>query len=103
VNVLPTRGAMKVDHVVAEMDRTGCGAFDYVAAERPIESEHRAGVLHREGDMIEAPNASCLLSGNRAPTAPPTTALAAATPRINLRRDDTSAMLPLQRCLYPAP
>jgi hypothetical protein len=56
---------MKVDHVVAEVDRTCGGAFDYVAAERPIESEHRSGVLHRKGDMIEAPDASRLLSGQR--------------------------------------
>jgi hypothetical protein len=56
---------VKVDHVVAEMDRTGRELFDYIAAERPIESEHCSGVLHRKGDMIEAPDASRLLSGQR--------------------------------------
>jgi hypothetical protein len=59
---------MKIDHVVAEMDRTGGGTFYYIAAERSIESEHRSGVLHRKGDMIEAPDASRLLSGERADT-----------------------------------
>jgi hypothetical protein len=63
---------MKVDHVVPEMDRTGGGAFDYVAAERPIESEHRASVFHRKGDMMEAADAPRLLSGERADTNRPT-------------------------------
>jgi hypothetical protein len=56
---------MKVDHVVAEMDRTGSGAFDYITSECPIESDHRASVLHRKGDMIEASDASSLLSAER--------------------------------------
>jgi hypothetical protein len=63
---------MKIDHVVAEMDRTGGCPFDYIAAERPIESEHRVGVLHRKGDMIEAADVSRLLSGERADTNRPT-------------------------------
>jgi hypothetical protein len=63
---------MKIDHVVAEMDRTGGGTFDNVTAERPIESEHRSRVLHRQGDMIEAPDVSRLLSGERTDTNRPT-------------------------------
>jgi hypothetical protein len=68
---LVSRGLTPLDVVNAvnaqnlALDRTGGGAFDYIAAQRPIESEHRSDVPHRKGDMIEAPNASRLLNGQR--------------------------------------
>jgi hypothetical protein len=59
---------MKIDHIVAEVDRAGIGAFDDVATERPVKNEHRLGFLHGKGDMIEASDAACLLSGDRTDT-----------------------------------
>jgi len=66
--ILPVRWTVKVDLVVAEIDRKGVGAFDYVPPECPIESKHRLGVRHRKSDMIEASDAARLLSGGRAAT-----------------------------------
>ena len=56
---------MKVDLVVTEIDRTGVISFGNIAAERPIKREHGLCVRHGEGHMIEAPDASWLLSGRR--------------------------------------
>ena len=74
-------------------------AFDYITSECPMESDHRASVLHRKGDMIEASDASSLLSAERTDTSRPTTAApAAATPWTNLRRVEWSAILRLPCC-----
>ncbi len=59
--ILPACGTMKVDHLVTDAHRNGVRGFDHLKPKRPIECQHRLGVLHRERHMIEPTNASALL------------------------------------------
>src|SRR6266853_2554983 len=55
---------MKVDHLVADVDRAGVRALGHRKPESAIEREHRLSVLHGKGDVIEAPDASEALRGH---------------------------------------
>jgi len=50
---------MKIDLVIAEMDRVKMFSFFYAEAEGAVEAEHRLGVLDRNGNMIKASNRHC--------------------------------------------
>ena len=47
---------MKIDHLVADVDRTGVCVLDHLQAEAAIEGQHLLGVLHGKGHVIEAPD-----------------------------------------------
>ena len=55
---LPDRRAVKVDHLVADVDRHDVRVLGDVEPERPVERHHRVGVLHRQRDMVEATDRS---------------------------------------------
>jgi len=44
---------MKVDHLAADVDRTGLGRLGDVQAKPTIEGQHRVGVQHRHGHVIQ--------------------------------------------------
>jgi hypothetical protein len=52
--VLPVRGAMKVDHLVPDVDRTRVCVLDHLQAEASIEGKHLLCMLHGKGNMIES-------------------------------------------------
>jgi hypothetical protein len=52
---------MKVDHLFADINRTGRSILHHIKSELPVEAHHRVGVLHRQRHMIEASDASRLL------------------------------------------
>ena len=53
---------MEVDHLVADVDLHQMGVLVDLEAERPIEGDHGFGVLHREGDVVEAGDSSLTLN-----------------------------------------
>ena len=62
---LPQRRPMKIDHLVANVNRACISVLDHLTAEAAIEGNHRLGILHWKRYMIETMNASGLL-GQRA-------------------------------------
>src|SRR5262245_16807548 len=47
---------MKIDLVIAEMDRVKMFSFLNAESERAVETEHRFGILDRDGNMIKTSN-----------------------------------------------
>src|SRR5437660_8940305 len=58
---LPCLRTMKIDHLVPDVHRHHVGMLGDVQSERSVERHHGFGVSHRNGDMVEAVDASGLL------------------------------------------
>jgi hypothetical protein len=55
---------MKVNHLFADINRTGVYILDYLQVEAAIEGEHLLGVIHGKGHVIETANSCRLLRHN---------------------------------------
>ena len=53
-----SRGPVEVDHLVADVHRHDVRVLGDVEPERPVERDHRVGVLHRQRHMVEAADGS---------------------------------------------
>src|SRR5215471_20844414 len=52
---------MEIDHLIPDVNRDGVGALAHLQTQAAIKRDHRFGVLHGQGDVIVAADASGLL------------------------------------------
>jgi hypothetical protein len=50
---------MKIDLLIAEMDRIKVFSFFHSESQAPVKFQHRLGVLNRNGNVIKALNRHC--------------------------------------------